>query len=176
MLVLRNHGVVTGGETIEEALYLMHNVVSACESQIKLMVVGVDNMQMLSEEAIKQVRSIIKSAGVQVQGKPDQTDQDQQKTDESKARKWKIWDLEFEARMRMLDNAVSCFLLLISFSLRHPELRRLFMQSSLCHSHVFAMNRASEQAICIDSHCCAMSSSRAPSTTSRSRHQLRLAP
>lgn len=106
VLILRNHGVVTGGETIEEALYLMHNVVSACESQIKLMVVGIENMQMLSEEAIKQVRSIIKSAGVQVQGKPDDGDKEQ-KTDEAKARKWKIWDLEFEARMRMLDNAVT---------------------------------------------------------------------
>lgn len=107
VLILRNHGVVTGGETIEEALFLMHNVVSACESQIKLMVVGIENMQMLSEESIKQVRSIIKSAGVQVQGKPDDSIDREQKTDEAKARKWKIWDLEFEARMRMLDNAVS---------------------------------------------------------------------
>jgi adducin len=105
---LRNHGVVTAGETIEEALYLMHNVVSACESQIKLMVVGIENMQMLSEESIKQVRSIIKSAGLQVQGKPDDSNDKEQKTDEAKARKWKIWDLEFEARMRMLDNAVRC--------------------------------------------------------------------
>lgn len=84
----------------------MNNIVYACESQIKLMVGGMDNIQMLSDESVKQVRSIIKSAGSQVQGKPEEGDKEQ-KTDEAKARKWKIWDLEFEARMRMLDNAVS---------------------------------------------------------------------
>lgn len=108
-MILRNHGVVTAGETIEEALYLMRNVVLACESQLKLMVVGLDNMQMLSDDAIKQVRSIVKSAGVQVQGKPDEDKE--QKTDEAKARKWKIWDLEFEAQMRMLDNSVSLIII-----------------------------------------------------------------
>ena len=102
------------GESIEEALFLMSYYVAACEIQVRLMPVGIENIQLLSDEAIKQVRSIIKSAGVQVQGKPgDESgdkEQQQKPTDESKARKWKLWDLEFEARMRMLDNAVSaCF-------------------------------------------------------------------
>lgn len=99
VLILRNHGVVTCGESIEEALYLMQNLVAACESQIRLMHVGLENIQLLSDEAIKQVRSIVQTAGTQVQGKPDES------TEESKTRKWKIWDLEFEAQMRMLDNA-----------------------------------------------------------------------
>ena len=104
MLILRNHGVVTCGETLEEALFLMTNVVAACESQIRLMSVGMDNIRVLSDEAIKQVRSIIKSAGSQVQGKSEDS---ADKSDAKSGRKWKIWDLEFEAQMRMLDNAVS---------------------------------------------------------------------
>ena len=83
----------------------MTNVVAACESQIRLMSVGLDNIQLLSEDAIKQVRSIVRSAGTQVQGKPAETTDT--KEDQSKGRKWKIWDLEFESQMRMLDNAVS---------------------------------------------------------------------
>lgn len=111
VLILRNHGVVTCGETLEEALYLMHNIVSACESQIRLVSVGVENIQLLSEESVKQVRSVIKGAGLQVQGKADDGASDSEKQHENaletRARRWKIWDLEFEAQMRMLDNAVS---------------------------------------------------------------------
>jgi len=68
------------------------------------MSVGIDNVQLLSDEAIKQVRSIIKGAGMQVQGRPEETTAEETET---RSRKWKIWDLEFEAQMRMLDNAVS---------------------------------------------------------------------
>jgi adducin len=104
-MILRNHGVVTCGETLEEALYLMTNVVAACESQVRLMSVGIENIQLLSEESVKQVRSIVKNAGTQVQGKPE--DSSESKSEEPKGRVWKIWDLEFESQMRMLDNAVS---------------------------------------------------------------------
>ena len=112
VLILRNHGVVTCGETLEEALFLMNNVVSACESQIRLVTVGVDNIQLLSEESVKQVRSVIKGAGLQVQGKAEESTSDSEKREinlENRARRWKIWDLEFEAQMRMLDNAVSVY-------------------------------------------------------------------
>jgi len=117
VLILRNHGVVACGESIEEALFLMQNVVLACETQIKLMSCGVENIQIMSDEAIEQVRSIIKAAGSQVQGKPGGDDSaivsatgehdDRPNENKEKLKKWKVWDLEFEAHMRMLDNAVS---------------------------------------------------------------------
>lgn len=34
-MVLRNHGIVICGETIEEAFYLAHNAVKACINQVK---------------------------------------------------------------------------------------------------------------------------------------------
>lgn len=34
VLILRNHGLVTMGETVEEAFYYIHNLVSACEIQV----------------------------------------------------------------------------------------------------------------------------------------------
>jgi len=105
VLVLKNHGVVACGESIEEALFLMQNVVLACETQIKLMPVGLDNIQLMSEEAIEQVRSIVKASGSQVQGKPGEEANVTAVSGTEKLKKWKVWDLEFEAQMRMLDNA-----------------------------------------------------------------------
>lgn len=34
VLILRNHGLVTVGETVEEAFYYIHNLVTACEIQV----------------------------------------------------------------------------------------------------------------------------------------------
>lgn len=131
VLILRNHGMVTCGESLEEALYLMHNLVSACESQIKLLPIGMDNISIMTSEAIDQVRSVVKSAGTQVQGKPgEEVSSPTKGGDPSSVKKWKIWDLEFEAQMRMLDNAVritithssSAMIIMITITLIHPPL------------------------------------------------------
>lgn len=37
VLILRNHGLVSVGETVEEAFYYIHNLVTACEIQVGLM-------------------------------------------------------------------------------------------------------------------------------------------
>ncbi|KAH9403883.1 Class II Aldolase and Adducin N-terminal domain [Tyrophagus putrescentiae] len=113
VLILRNHGVVTGGETLEEALYLMTNLVLACETQIRLAQVGLENIRLLPEEAVEQVRTALKDAGSGVQGlnktgDPAELERQQQARQAAAAggaKKWKIWDLEFEAQMRMLDNS-----------------------------------------------------------------------
>lgn len=114
-MILRNHGVVAGGETLEEALYLMTNLVLACETQIRLAQVGLENIRLLPEEAVEQVRTALKDAGSGVQGlnksgDPAELERQQQARQAAAAggaKKWKIWDLEFEAQMRMLDNSVS---------------------------------------------------------------------
>lgn len=33
-MILRNHGLVSVGETVEEAFYYIHNLVTACEIQV----------------------------------------------------------------------------------------------------------------------------------------------
>lgn len=107
---------MTCGETLEEALFLMSNLVSACETQIRLAQVGLENIRLLPDEAVEQVRSVIKDAGAAVQGlnKGDLNESELEKQQQARqaaaaggAKKWKIWDLEFEAQMRSLDNSVS---------------------------------------------------------------------
>jgi len=95
----------------------MHNVVLACESQVSLISIGIDNIQLMSDEAVEKVRSVIKSAtNLQPLDRSDRgeetlisfTSDDERLTDgKERLKKWKIWDLEFEAQMRTLDNAVS---------------------------------------------------------------------
>lgn len=114
VLILRNHGVVTCGESLEEAFFLMNNLVIACETQIRMAQVGLDNIRLLPEATVEQVRSIVKDAGAAVQGLGNTTttssstlERQQANKSGGQAKKWKIWDLEFEAQMRMLDNSVS---------------------------------------------------------------------
>lgn len=94
----------------------MSNLVSACETQIRLAQVGLENIRLLPDEAVEQVRSVIKDAGAAVQGlnKGDLNESELEKQQQARqaaaaggAKKWKIWDLEFEAQMRSLDNSVS---------------------------------------------------------------------
>lgn len=74
------------------------------------MPIGIDNIQLMSEEAIKYEREIISSGGYPPEVKDDEPpggDEDKEKAEpKEKPKKWRIWDLEFEALMRMLDNAV----------------------------------------------------------------------
>lgn len=41
VLILRNHGLVTMGSTVEEAFYYIHNLVTACEIQVGLAIATV---------------------------------------------------------------------------------------------------------------------------------------
>lgn len=68
------------------------------------MPIGLDNIQVMSDEAKQKVRSLITTSH-DVTGKPDSSDEDQ-----ARLKKFKVWDLEFEAQMRMLDNAVCTFI------------------------------------------------------------------
>jgi adducin len=52
-MFLRNHGVVVLGETIEEAFSRAYHTVLACETQSRMMTVGVENLILISEEAKK---------------------------------------------------------------------------------------------------------------------------
>lgn len=107
VLILRNHGVITCGETLEEALYYMQNLVKACETQIKLEPIEPSLLNEMSQASKDQVRSIVTNFGSAVQGKQETTTAAAggSRNGLSNVKKWKIWDLEFEAQIRMLDNA-----------------------------------------------------------------------
>lgn len=90
VLILRNHGLVTVGETVEEAFYYMHNLVTACEIQVRTLAStgGPDNLVMLDPSKYKSRPRHLEPVGDGSSSHP----------------KWLIGEQEFEALMRMLDN------------------------------------------------------------------------
>jgi adducin len=97
VMFLRNHGVVTCGETIEEACYYLFNVMAACETQSRAMIGGLDNL-------------ILPTSDIQSKLAEMSLAQNESLT-ALENKKWKIGELEFEAFMRCLDNAVIEFFL-----------------------------------------------------------------
>ncbi|PNI30574.1 ADD1 isoform 5 [Pan troglodytes] len=91
VLILRNHGLVSVGESVEEAFYYIHNLVVACEIQVRTLASagGPDNLVLLNPEKYKAKSRSPGSPVGEGTGSPP---------------KWQIGEQEFEALMRMLDN------------------------------------------------------------------------
>ncbi|XP_042365460.1 alpha-adducin isoform X1 [Plectropomus leopardus] len=90
VLILRNHGLVSVGETVEEAFYYIHNLVTACEIQVRTLASagGPDNLVMLDPTKYKLRPRVPEPVGDGSSAHP----------------KWQVGEQEFEALMRMLDN------------------------------------------------------------------------
>uniref|UniRef100_A0A8D0L9C8 Alpha-adducin n=1 Tax=Sphenodon punctatus TaxID=8508 RepID=A0A8D0L9C8_SPHPU len=91
VLILRNHGLVSVGETVEEAFFYIHNLVVACEIQVRTLASagGPENLVLLDPGKYKaKSRSPESPAAEGTVSHP----------------KWQIGEQEFEALMRMLDN------------------------------------------------------------------------
>ncbi|XP_053195630.1 alpha-adducin isoform X1 [Scomber japonicus] len=90
VLILRNHGLVSVGETVEEAFYYIHNLVTACEIQVRTLASagGPDYLVFLDPEKYKSRPRVPEPAGDGSSTYP----------------KWQVGEQEFEALMRMLDN------------------------------------------------------------------------
>uniref|UniRef100_A0A672NZF0 Class II aldolase/adducin N-terminal domain-containing protein n=1 Tax=Sinocyclocheilus grahami TaxID=75366 RepID=A0A672NZF0_SINGR len=90
VLVLRNHGVVALGETIEEAFHYVYNAQFACEIQVNALSCagGVENLIVLDLEKYRSRTQGVAEAGVNM----------------GSQHKWRLGELEFESLMRMLDN------------------------------------------------------------------------
>ncbi|XP_058526320.1 alpha-adducin isoform X4 [Ochotona princeps] len=91
VLILRNHGLVSVGESVEEAFYYIHNLVVACEIQVRTLAStgGPDNLVLLDPGKYKaKSRSPGSPAGEGPALSP----------------QWQMGEQEFEALMRMLDN------------------------------------------------------------------------
>lgn len=58
-MFLRNHGLVVLGSSVEEAFVRIYHVILACEAQVRMMSVGIDNLNIISEAALQ--RSLVKS-------------------------------------------------------------------------------------------------------------------
>ncbi|CAF4097834.1 unnamed protein product, partial [Rotaria magnacalcarata] len=89
VMILRNHGFVACGETIEEAWKYAFNVINACEVQVRAAPIGLDQLYLPSSEQQKRIADVL-------QGNINEASDD---------KKWKIGELEYECLMRILDNA-----------------------------------------------------------------------
>lgn len=101
VMILRNHGVVTCGVDIEEAFFYLTNVIKACEVQVKLLPVGLENLTLMSKESVERTREVVKHSAVI--GKDGDGQAEQEKAGSRK--KMHVKEMDFEAYMRMLDNA-----------------------------------------------------------------------
>ncbi|XP_014254981.1 protein hu-li tai shao isoform X3 [Cimex lectularius] len=104
VMFLTNHGAVCCGETVEEAFFNVYNTVLACETQVKLLPIGLDNIVLLSDESRKQIYDAARKAPEGGATLPPK-DKELAQALEKKEKRWRIGGMDFEALMRMLDNA-----------------------------------------------------------------------
>merc|ERR1712123_430120 len=90
VMFLRNHGVVCCGKTIEEAYHNTFHTVLACDTQLKMMPFGLDNLVLIDDDVRRKTFEIGQRGGGGVN---------------TSKREWAVGELEFEALMRELDNA-----------------------------------------------------------------------
>ncbi|XP_037032848.1 protein hu-li tai shao isoform X3 [Bradysia coprophila] len=106
VLLLTNHGALCCGETVEEAFYAAYHIVQACETQLKMLPVGLDNLNLIPEEARKIIYDASRKAPEGYETKANQiTDNNKDNSVRTQSNKWRVGGAEFEALMRMLDNA-----------------------------------------------------------------------
>ncbi|XP_054737485.1 protein hu-li tai shao isoform X2 [Anastrepha obliqua] len=128
VLILSNYGALCCGETIEEAFFAASHIVKACETQLQLLPVGVDNLVLIPEESRKAIFvearrppedlekkfaaavATVEANAAEAAAAAGAADGDAggavvaAKTTTG-APKWRVGGAEFEALMRMLDNA-----------------------------------------------------------------------
>jgi len=90
VMFLRNHGVVCCGKSIEEAWLNSYHTVLACDTQLKMIPLGLDNLVLIDDE---------------VRRKTYETGQRSGGGASTSKKEWGVGELEFEALMRMLDNS-----------------------------------------------------------------------
>ncbi|CAL8297394.1 unnamed protein product [Merluccius merluccius] len=90
VVVLRNHGLVALGETVEEAFHYVYHSQQACEVQVGALRCsgGVANLVVLDRDRLKPRTQGVAAGGVTIDNEL----------------KWKVGEAEFESLMRMLDN------------------------------------------------------------------------
>lgn len=82
------------GSTVEEAWHLAFHLILACESELRAVSLGIDNLYLPSEESSKQVTNTVSTGG----GGVNTSDV-----------KWAVGELEWSTLMIVLDRAVrSC--------------------------------------------------------------------
>ncbi|KAM4591869.1 gamma-adducin-like [Odontesthes bonariensis] len=105
VMILRNHGLLALGETVEEAFHYVYHSQQACEIQVNALRCSgsLDHLVLLDREKFKPVTQAVVAAGVVMDNEV----------------KWRVGEAEFESFMRMLDNLGYR----TGYSYRHPIVR-----------------------------------------------------
>ncbi|CAP39664.1 Protein CBR-ADD-2 [Caenorhabditis briggsae] len=94
VMILRNHGFVVCGESVEHALSVTYHLIIACETQVKTVPGGnTDNVHFPAHSAIKQVYQVASNGGGGVNRQNGHVNSTQ----------WRKGELEWQAYMRQLD-------------------------------------------------------------------------
>lgn len=90
VMILRNHGLLALGETVEEAFHYVYHSQQACEIQVNALRCSssTDHLVLLDREKFKPLTQGVAAAGVVIDNEV----------------KWKVGEAQFESLMRMLDN------------------------------------------------------------------------
>ena len=112
VMLLRNHGAICCGETIEEAFYYAYHLVLACDTQLKMAPLGLDNLVVIGEDTRRKVFEMGQRGGG---GVDSASEGGVDGSGEHKKKKWSVGEMEFEALMRMMDNAVSQMVIMIIY-------------------------------------------------------------
>lgn len=120
VLLLSNHGAICCGETVEEAFFAVTHIVAASEAQLKLLPVGLDNLIIIPEETRKAIYDASRKPPEGLTSHTVVADNKERSQVNLnicyfwlsmkqyitfQAPKWRVGGAEFEALMRMLDNA-----------------------------------------------------------------------
>ncbi|CAF3330397.1 unnamed protein product, partial [Rotaria sp. Silwood2] len=80
--------MVACGETIEETWHYAFHIILACETQVRAIPMGIDNLILISKDASSQVEKTVKVGGGGVS---------------TSDTKWTVGELEWSALMHVLD-------------------------------------------------------------------------
>jgi adducin len=87
VLVLRNFGLIVGGETVEEAFWLARNVMTGIDIQLHSIAGGIENIKLPSDDEKRKAFDTARQLTISEDGK-----------------KWRLGEQDFEALMKHLDN------------------------------------------------------------------------
>ncbi|XP_043224582.1 protein hu-li tai shao-like isoform X2 [Amphibalanus amphitrite] len=99
VMLLQNRGALCCGENIEEAFFLLSHLVAACKNQVVMMPLGVDNLTLVDEAQ----RQLVFEESRRPPTRPTLSSSGEERP--SPRSQWRLGELEFEALMRVMDNA-----------------------------------------------------------------------
>ncbi|XP_043216941.1 protein hu-li tai shao-like isoform X1 [Amphibalanus amphitrite] len=97
VMMVQNAGAICAGETVEEAFFLLGKLVAACENQVRMLPLGLDNLTQLDEEEQRRAYEAAR--------RPPAPATEPASPESPRAAPWRLGELEFEALMRQMDSA-----------------------------------------------------------------------